>query len=126
MRYGKYMISFTNLTKKRVHRAVFEKLYRKTMPKGFELSVVFAPPALMKKLNKQYRGKDKVANVLSFELGSPTTKLGAGEIFLNVREKDLPYLFVHGCLHLLSYDHQKNKDALRMESLEQKILHNRR
>lgn len=129
------MISFTNLTKKPIRRAVFQKLYWRIFPKGdFELSVVFAPPALMKKLNIIYRGKNKAANVLSFDFGSPDVKSGprlqiknklvrrGGEIFLNIKERDLPYLFVHGCLHLLGHDHKKNKEALRMERLEQKIL----
>lgn len=111
-------ISFTNLTKKPIRTAVFVRLAKKIFPKkDFDLSVVFASPAFMKKLNIQYRNKHKSANVLSFSYDK-----NSGEIFLNSAEKDLPYLFVHGCLHLLDYDHKKNKDALRMESLERKIL----
>lgn len=110
-------IEFTNLTKHRISKELFLKLYKKTMPKSFELSVVFAPPALMKKLNKTYRSKNKAANMLSFLLARKE-----GEIFLNVKEKDLPYLFVHGCLHLRGHDHKKEKDAQKMEALERKIL----
>lgn len=113
----KRMVEFRNLTRKRVAYGALEKLYKKIFKTRFELSVVIAPPALMKKLNKVYRGKDKAANVLSF-----TLEKNSGEIFLNSEEKDLSFLFLHGALHLLGYDHIKNKDAKKMESLEKKIL----
>ncbi|MDO8664458.1 MAG: rRNA maturation RNase YbeY [Candidatus Liptonbacteria bacterium] len=114
------MVEFKNLSGKRVQYGAYKKLYKKIFrkgKKGFELSVVFAPPSLMRKLNKECRGKDKTANVLSFAL-----EKDSGEIFLNAGEKNLPYLFLHGSLHLLGYDHKKNKDAEKMENLEKKIL----
>lgn len=118
------MIEFLNLTKKPVKRAVFVELYKKifSTKKGqsknnFELSLVFAPPAMMKKLNIQYRRKRKVANVLSFLL-----EKNSGEIFLNANEKNLPHLFAHGCLHLKGYDHENDDDAEKMEDAERKIL----
>lgn len=123
------MIAFTNLTSKPVRRAVFKKLYRAIMPKNFVLSVVFAPPALMKKLNKAYRGENKAANVLSFSLGRAPgrqnfkKKLGGqGEIFLNATERNLSHLFVHGCLHFLGYGHKTNRNARRMEEKEHEVL----
>lgn len=117
------MISFANLSSKPIRRKTFVSLYEKVFSSKdgpasrWELSVVFAPPTLMQKLNKTYRKKDKVANVLSFLL-----ERRSGEIFLNATEKNLPHLFVHGCLHLKGYDHQNNKDAAKMERLEDKIL----
>ncbi len=120
------MIEFRNLTRKPIPRTIFKKLYQKIFRgKRLEVSVVFAPPALMRKLNKTYRKKDKAANVLSFllEQGSPDARrMGSGEIFLNVQEPDLPRLFVHGCLHLLGYDHKQEKDAQKMEALERRFL----
>ena len=71
----------------------------------------------MQKLNKKYRKKDKIANVLSFKLGSKT-----GEIFLNSGEKNLLYLFTHACLHLLGFGHKTDKEAEKMERKENKIL----
>lgn len=118
------MIEFRNLTKKRVNTAALKDLYNKIFvsagkagARNFELSVVFAPPALMKKLNVKYRQKTKSANVLSFLI-----EKNRGEIFLNINEKELPYLFLHGALHLKGYDHENDKDALRMEKLEKKIF----
>ena len=111
------MIEFTNLTSKPIRRAKFEKLYRTTMPKNFALSVVFAPPSLMRKLNKTYRKKDQTANVISFLLDK-----NISEIFLNSNEKNLFHLFVHGCLHVLGYGHKTTKKAMAMEKKEQLVL----
>lgn len=116
------MIFFANLTKKPIRKASFVKLYKKIFftrdeQAQLELSVVFASPTFMRKLNKTYRKKDKVANVLSFLL-----EKGVGEIFLNRNEKNLPNLFVHGCLHLKGYDHEDDANAVKMERMEDKIL----
>lgn len=112
-------ISFANLTKKRIPTADFERIYKKLLL-SWELSVVFAGPALMKNLNKKYRGKNKAANVLSFLLDKKS-----GEIFLNSVEKKLPYLFTHACLHLLGYGHKNNKDAEKMKKKEREILNSK-
>lgn len=109
---------FTNLTKRRINTASFKIIYKKLLP-NWDLSVVFATTFLMRSLNMKYRNKNKVANVLSFALDE---KKREGEIFLNAGEKKLPYLFTHACLHLLGYDHKKNKDAEFMEKKEANIL----
>ena len=120
------MMEFRNLTGKRADKLekILKSLYKKIFPaksgagkKRFELSVVLAPPFLMRTLNKKYRQRNQAANVLSFHL-----EKGRGEIFLNSKEKNLLYLFVHGTLHLLGYDHKKNKEAEKMEALEKQIL----
>ncbi|MEK7560310.1 MAG: rRNA maturation RNAse YbeY [Patescibacteria group bacterium] len=111
----KNTISFTNLTKKRIKTAEFLRIYKKLLPE-WELSVVFAEPALMRRLNKKYRKKDKTANVLSFKLDKKE-----GEIFLNAQEKKLLYLFIHACLHLLGFDHKTRKGANEMEQKEKQL-----
>lgn len=124
------MFEFTNLTSKLIRRAVFERVGKKIIPRNYDLSVVFAPPALMKKLNKIYRRKNKAANVLSFSLHKAPGRQnfrknnlgGQGEIFLNTTERNLSHLFVHGCLHLLGYSHKTNRDARQMEAKEREIL----
>src|SRR3989339_2285041 len=118
------MIEIRNLTKKRTNTEIIKKLYNKIFPptgraghKKFELDVVLASPQLMLALNKKYRKKEKIADVLSFLL-----EKNIGEIFLNISKKNLPYLFIHGSLHLLGYGHKKNKDAKKMERKELNIL----
>lgn len=106
-----------------------------------ELSVVLADDALVQRLNREYRGKDKPTNVLSFALtesedpdqeGAPTI---LGDVILAhetlVREaaeqaklldSHFAHLVVHGVLHLLGYDHEEDADADEMEALEVEIL----
>jgi probable rRNA maturation factor len=89
-------------------------------------------------LNRRWRGKDRPTNVLSFPAldsasrGKPrhlgdiviayeTTKreaIGESKPFAH----HLAHLTVHGFLHLLGYDHDKNNDAEKMERLERTIL----
>ncbi len=111
------MMEVTNLTKIKIRIKLFENLYHAICKHPLELSVVLASPYRMRKLNKKYRGKDTTADVLSFLI-----EKGRGEIFLNARRKNIQFLFVHGCLHLLGFDHKTLKDAKIMERKEKNIL----
>lgn len=118
------MIEFKNLTGKKINTPVLAKLHKKTFgqkSKAFNLSVAFAAPNLMRRLNKQFRTKDKPTDVLAFPLGRQ-----AGEIVINAREKNIPHLFVHGCLHLLGYDHKNTREYKAMQNKEIEILSKRK
>ena len=96
--------------------------------------------ALVRRLNRSYRGKDAATNVLSFPFQRPPgagpedgTDLGdvvlaAETVRLEARERGieprhhLQHLVVHGLLHLLGYDHQTDTAAEEMERLETEIL----
>lgn len=80
------------------------------------VTLVFLAPAQMKKINKQFRGKNKPTDVLSF---APMEKDSLGEILfcLDVLKKqakeqshslenEFLYMLIHGVLHLLGYDHE--------------------
>ncbi|MGQ9366261.1 rRNA maturation RNase YbeY [Azospirillum sp. ST 5-10] len=107
-----------------------------------ELSLVLADDALVHRLNRDYRGKDKPTNVLSFALteaegpdpdpGAPTL-LGdvvlawetvAGEAAEQGKAlgDHLAHLVVHGTLHLLGYDHEDDAEADEMERREVEVL----
>lgn len=92
-------------------------------------------------LNNEYRGKDYATNVLSFSSELPQTVLaGLDEIPLgdlaicaSVVEREAgdqhkstkahwAHMVVHGVLHLNGYDHESDKDAEEMETLERQIL----
>lgn len=88
-------------------------------------------------LNHQYRGKDKPTNVLSFPFEAPPMVeldlLGDLVICVQVveqeakeQEKSLEshwaHMVVHGCLHLVGYDHIEDQQAEEMESLERTIM----
>lgn len=112
----------------------------KLKDKKIEVSLNLVSEAKIKGLNKEYRGKNRVTDVLSFSLEELRLQkhgiLPLGDIFIclpfavkeskrqNVSlEKELARLTVHGFLHLSGYDHEgSRKDAEMMFKLENKIL----
>ena len=105
-----------------------------------EISLVLADDDFVHILNRDYRGKDKPTNVLSFEnadkppQGQPWL---AGDIIIayqtvlkEAKDQDktfcahLAHLLIHGTLHLQGYDHLNARQAKKMESLETKIMKN--
>ena len=112
------MICITNLTKKRQpfgdSKILLQKIKEEVLGKKYSLSVVFAPSALMEKLNIRYRDKIKTATVLSFSLSKEE-----GEIFINLQQKKHHplFLFIHALLHLKSLKH-----GAKMEEQEKKLL----
>ena len=102
-----------------------------------ELSIRIVENDESQSLNHQYRGKDKPTNVLSFPADLPDhielPLLGdlivAAEVVENeAKQQRKPlkahwaHMVVHGCLHLLGYDHINDDEAEEMEGLETQIL----
>lgn len=114
-----------------------------------ELGVVLADDALVHRLNRDYRGRDKPTNVLSFALqdapdhpvgddpvqDEPGIPILLGDVILAYETCEaealtqgkpladhVSHLVVHGVLHLLGYDHESDDDAEQMERLETRIL----
>ncbi len=90
-----------------------------------------------RQLNRDYRGKDRPTNVLSFPFepppGIPEEHLGdlvicAPVVFREAQEQQKQpeahwaHMVVHGILHLQGFDHQNSEEAEEMESLERQIL----
>ena len=90
-------------------------------------------------LNQQYRGKDKVTNVLSFPFeqpqGVPFEQRYLGDVVIckavvlaeAKQQHKAPlahwaHLTIHGILHLLGYDHIQTAEAEKMEALEIDLL----
>ena len=103
-----------------------------------ELTIRLVDESEARELNRTYRHKDYATNVLSFPADVPDELLDIpllGDLVICVavvaREaaeqgKSLDahwaHLVIHGCLHLLGYDHIDDTEALEMESLEQQLL----
>ncbi len=97
------------------------------------LNAISVSPEKIQELNRTYRGKDKVTDILSFGEYADTeaiTKDTHSEIFLGelffchdfiakaaeedevTLEHEMIYIFSHGILHLLGYDHSQEMFAL--------------
>jgi probable rRNA maturation factor len=98
------------------------------------MTVLLANDRKLKMLNRDFRGKDKPTNVLSFPAG-PNREGYRGDIALALgvtrREAKTEgkrlidhaaHLVVHGVLHLAGHDHVRSRDAKVMENLEIAIL----
>ncbi len=111
---------------------------------GREISVLLVSPVRSQQLNKRYRGKNAPTNILSFpaaavptsgmrRAGVPAVALGDLVICPSVLRTEAraqqktvrdhwAHLFVHGLLHLVGFDHERDDEAQRMERREIRIL----
>jgi probable rRNA maturation factor len=97
-----------------------------------DVTILLADDAALEALNSRFRGKRKTTNVLSFPseeagyLGDIAIAYGTVAREAEAQGKSFAahaaHLAVHGVLHLMAYDHEKEADALVMEALETEIL----
>ncbi|MGJ7474665.1 rRNA maturation RNase YbeY [Pseudomonas fulva] len=103
-----------------------------------EMTIRLVDEAEARELNHTYRHKDYATNVLSFPADVPDglldiPLLGDLVICVAVVEREAAeqgkslaahwaHLVIHGCLHLLGYDHIEDEEAEEMESLERELL----
>ena len=105
------------------------------------VSVIFVDSEAIQLINKQFRQLDQVTDVISFAvldsetIDIPEIEVELGDIFINTEyaqkqaneyghsvEREYGFLFVHGLLHLLGYDHLKKKEEIEMFRLQDEIL----
>ncbi len=105
------------------------------------LSVSFVDEAEMRSLNKKYRARDEVTDVLSFPQFDPYAfmqdwgEISLGDVVIcreqakrqaeeygHSYERELIYLFVHSCFHLLGYDHEEEDEKRKMRVKEERVM----
>jgi len=90
-----------------------------------DIAIAIVSDARIRSLNKEYRRKDKVTDVLSFDTGDIV--IASGVARRQARDAghsyaaELKILALHGLLHLLGYDHHDPKDGGRMARLERRL-----
>jgi probable rRNA maturation factor len=123
-------------------RTVQAALENQKQPDDTEVTVVITDDAKVQELNRVFRGVDSPTDVLSFSaregqefitpqglsnylgdivISYPTAVAQAKEQGHSI-ERELALLIVHGCLHLLGYDHQTAQDQERMWTIQEQIL----
>ena len=101
--------------------------------KNFQFTLLLTNKIIIKNLNKKFRKKNKETDVLSFPMKSHFNKNYKGDIaicyeIINLRSKKTNFniefdkMWIHGLLHLLGYDHARQKDYKQMLRKEQDIL----
>ncbi len=126
---------------------VFEEIVKELKKDGmffnkYSVSVNLTYNKEIQELNNIYKDKDKPTDVLSFPSGNlsgtygQNKELDLGDIFINVDildsqaksinsniEMEVVFLFMHGLLHLIGYDHVNNEDeAEKMYTRQREIL----
>ncbi|MBP2241667.1 putative rRNA maturation factor [Cytobacillus eiseniae] len=122
------------------YAAAYEKVESES-----ELSITIVSSEKIREINKEYRNKDAVTDVISFameEMGEGEMELVGldmprilGDIIISVERakeqaeeyghsftRELGFLAVHGFLHLLGYDHETKEDEIEMFSRQKVIL----
>lgn len=112
---------------------------------NYEVDVSLVDDETIHEVNRDYRGVDRVTDVISFAFNddeAETSRINdeeiphlLGEILIcvpqalrqaeqigNSPKRELAFLFTHGLLHLLGYDHMKKEDEKIMFPLQEKIL----
>lgn len=126
---------------------IFNSVVKKTMKKlkkqnEYDMSVSFVDDKTIRTINRDYRNIDKITDVISFAMLDnedlvvhDNSNLDLGDIFISVdtakkQAKDLDqslnreimFLFIHGLLHLLGYDHKDIESEKTMFKLQKEIL----
>ncbi len=142
------MINLINKTRYHDFRDYYDDLevyYRKTLEETgredlYDLSLILVGPRTIRTINRDYRGIDSETDVISFasldsESFDQEERIELGDIFINRKrvlsqaeeyghsvKREFLFLYVHGLLHLLGYDHQTKKQEAEMFGLQKKIL----
>ena len=128
------------------YRLIMEEAFSLlSIKENYEVDVSLVDEETIHQINRDYRNVDRVTDVISFAFNDDKSAEGLildpeiphmlGEIFIcvpralaqakeigNTPEREMCFLFCHGLLHLLGYDHMKEEDAKIMFPLQDKIL----
>jgi probable rRNA maturation factor len=112
------------------------------VPKGTEVSITFVDDEAIRQINKEYRNKDSVTDVISFALNDDESDLFdknipnlLGDIIVSYPravfqakeyghtiDRELGFLVVHGFLHLLGYDHMNEQEEKVMFKRQEELF----
>lgn len=123
-------LTFLKMSTKWAHVHVRRKELLDVLKKfDADIAVALSTDAHVRRLNRDFRGMDKPTNVLSFPNG-----IDGGDVILayetlarEARIQDKPFrdhfehLIIHGCLHIVGYDHENDAQAKAMETLETRL-----
>lgn len=130
----------------RISRLYFERRVRKILRRLKKphaiLGITFVTDSEIKRLNRIYRGKNRPTDVLSFggegvrrrRTGEGALRHLLGDVVISIdtarcqaKEKgwlvrsEILFLIIHGILHLLGYDHVKQRDWMKMRRKEKDL-----
>ncbi len=142
------MLNIVNKTRDKTYRKydsdlilLFNDVLKMFSLEDKEITIILTKDKYIRQLNKDYRGKDYATDVISFatiddEDNEDDSYLG--DIFINVEatkrqaidlkhsfRREFNFLFMHGLLHCLGYDHIEEDDEKVMIAKQKDIIKNR-
>ena len=130
------IINDSNIDEEKLSK-VCQDFLNKNYIEGSELLIRLVSPVEIQVLNKEYRNKNQVTNVLAFQSEIPKeveeSILGDVVICVDVVREEaivgdkkftdhLTHMAIHGILHLIGHDHEDTTSANKMESIEINFL----
>ena len=137
------MVEINNRTKTRVDLKLIEKIVNDFLAEykkeKLDVSIAIVGDTTIRELNKKYRKKDKVTDVLSFPEENDNVFIDhhnlLGEVVINIaqikrqakkysknQEEELKYILLHGLLHLLGYSDEKEEDRKKMFKIADRLM----
>lgn len=144
------MVTIINKTKYKdfaEYYPLIDHYYQKTLDllqlnDDYSLTYIITGPIAIRRINREYRKIDKETDVISFAMQDyddgfsiEGEEIELGDIFVNRKrilsqaseyghsvKREFVFLFVHGLLHLLGYDHMKREDEEIMFGLQKRIV----
>ena len=103
-------------------------------PSG-NISFIFGSDELLSNLKKEFFQRDHWTDVIAFRLNEYDEKDVEGEIYISLPranenaisfgesyEKEVARLIIHGCLHLVGFNDESEKEKIEMTKIENKLL----
>ncbi|MFA5651843.1 MAG: rRNA maturation RNase YbeY [Candidatus Paceibacterota bacterium] len=115
--------SIINETKGRLPSLPFVQIKNKILGEKYELDLIFVSEKKIHALNKTYRKIDKATDILSFPISKNSGEIFICEKIAKKKAKDfereylnfIAFLFIHGCVHLLRFDHGNKMEKIEIK-----------
>ncbi len=115
--------------------ALTRRVLKGELASGKSINIVYCSDRRISELNRRFRGRNRITDVLAFELMDTEEPDFLGEIYINLRqarrqakehkasyEKEVKRLTVHGVLHLLGFNDETKREFKLMQATQQKLL----
>jgi probable rRNA maturation factor len=114
-------------------RPQLRRWFQRALQRDLRVTLRLVDEAEGRELNRQFRGKDYATNVLTFVYDEPEGLSGDVVICVPVVQREaaeqgksltahFAHMVIHAALHLQGYDHEREADAVEMETLERRLM----
>ena len=120
---------------KDVCKEIIKKVFNTQKIQNTDITIIFGKDELLTPLKKEFFGKDHLTDVIAFRLNECDEKDVEGEIYISLPranenaisfgepyDKEVARLIIHGCLHLVGFNDESEKEKIEMTKIENNLL----